>query len=437
MANIKDFYTRIQHKIDTEENWNKAVNFVPLKGEIIIYDTDSTHDYKRIKIGDGVTTVVNLEFVADYDIDGDGVVDNAAKLGGNLPSYFITKEDYVSGSTFVAMQNKKNDTWYRLQLQNTGAIDRYESTDNGATWTITGRIAKAGDFEAKPIKHAYVGQSDNSATNPWYKIGYLKLDSTYQDRLISFKVSQGYGDNATYNGILTAHIRTTSIGVVQYANLVWEYANDGVVLSDFVLAYKTTAGTCVEAELWAKQDWTYGHFHFEVLSEHSRTNWSHDWILYTVSSAGQYESIPDGWTQVESTLATHINPLSTDETITSSKITNRYLSGNQGEAIINSVASAGSYVMLDKLNSTNGYFTDGVYQKMRVIHYTSQATVDAGTNSYDKRLILLDEDGNSTFPGRVTVSEGARTTRGIFNEETRASSTTGTLQSVKYFINVT
>ena len=37
MANIKDFYTRIQHKIDTEENWNKAVNFVPLKGEIIIY----------------------------------------------------------------------------------------------------------------------------------------------------------------------------------------------------------------------------------------------------------------------------------------------------------------------------------------------------------------------------------------------------------------
>ena len=29
--------TRIQLKNDTEENWNKAVNFVPKQGELIIY----------------------------------------------------------------------------------------------------------------------------------------------------------------------------------------------------------------------------------------------------------------------------------------------------------------------------------------------------------------------------------------------------------------
>lgn len=33
--------------------------------EIIIYDTDSTHTYKRMKIGDGVTKVNLLKFVDD------------------------------------------------------------------------------------------------------------------------------------------------------------------------------------------------------------------------------------------------------------------------------------------------------------------------------------------------------------------------------------
>lgn len=41
------------------------------------------------------------------------------------------------------------------------------------------------------------------------------------------------------------------------------------------------------------------------------------------------------------------------------------------------------------------------------------------------------------FTGNVIAYETARTTRGIFNNETRAGSTTGTLQSVKYFIDVT
>ena len=42
-----------------------------------------------------------------------------------------------------------------------------------------------------------------------------------------------------------------------------------------------------------------------------------------------------------------------------------------------------------------------------------------------------------TFAGDVKAYETARTTRGLFNNETRAGSTTGTLQSVKYFIDVT
>ena len=56
MAN-KEIKTRIQNKNDTSENWAKAVNFIPLKGEIIIYN-----DTLQFKIGDGTTLLSQLEF---------------------------------------------------------------------------------------------------------------------------------------------------------------------------------------------------------------------------------------------------------------------------------------------------------------------------------------------------------------------------------------
>ena len=54
--------SRIIQKHDTEENWLKAVNFIPKKGEIIVYDIDSTYTQERFKIGDGATLVTNLPF---------------------------------------------------------------------------------------------------------------------------------------------------------------------------------------------------------------------------------------------------------------------------------------------------------------------------------------------------------------------------------------
>lgn len=53
---------RIIHKHDTEENWLKAINFIPKQGELIIYDTDDIHTQPRFKIGDGETLVSELPF---------------------------------------------------------------------------------------------------------------------------------------------------------------------------------------------------------------------------------------------------------------------------------------------------------------------------------------------------------------------------------------
>lgn len=64
----KTIKSRIVHKHDSETNWNKATNFVPKQGELIIYDTDANCSYARVKIGDGTTKVNLLPFI-DIDVD--------------------------------------------------------------------------------------------------------------------------------------------------------------------------------------------------------------------------------------------------------------------------------------------------------------------------------------------------------------------------------
>lgn len=69
MATEKNLLSRIVHKHDIKANWDKAVNFVPKQGELIVYDKDNYTNFERIKIGDGETNVINLPFYLASDID--------------------------------------------------------------------------------------------------------------------------------------------------------------------------------------------------------------------------------------------------------------------------------------------------------------------------------------------------------------------------------
>ena len=61
----KRFNGRLVNKHDTAANWAKATTFVPMAGELIVYDVDQTHNYERLKVGDGQTLVNSLPFVDD------------------------------------------------------------------------------------------------------------------------------------------------------------------------------------------------------------------------------------------------------------------------------------------------------------------------------------------------------------------------------------
>lgn len=79
----KNFDARVQLKNDIEANWIKAVNFIPLKGELIIYnpspdDVNYPSIEYRFKIGDGLTKINDLDFAIlnpvrgiDYWTDAD------------------------------------------------------------------------------------------------------------------------------------------------------------------------------------------------------------------------------------------------------------------------------------------------------------------------------------------------------------------------------
>ena len=80
---------RIINIHDTEENWNKTVDFIPKAGEQIIYDVDMNHSYERLKIGDGVTKVQDLPFVINSVIESLFNIKNSVLYadGGKISSY--------------------------------------------------------------------------------------------------------------------------------------------------------------------------------------------------------------------------------------------------------------------------------------------------------------------------------------------------------------
>lgn len=58
----KQISARMQQKIDTTANWAKATNFVPKKGEIIVYSDGGGTGIPKMKVGDGTTKVGSLKF---------------------------------------------------------------------------------------------------------------------------------------------------------------------------------------------------------------------------------------------------------------------------------------------------------------------------------------------------------------------------------------
>ena len=205
----KTLKTRIIHKHDLELNWNKATNFIPKQGEIIIYDIDSNHNYERIKIGDGATNVINLPFADANKVDkevgkglstNDFTTDEKNKLAGideNANAYFLPT---ASSSTKGGIKVGSGLTMSSETLNHSNSITAktaYGSTStsasaNGGSFTITdvkydaqGHITSSTDRTIKLSQTTYTlgglmgSNAKGSATQPVYWNGSAWTNTTY------------------------------------------------------------------------------------------------------------------------------------------------------------------------------------------------------------------------------------------------------------------
>lgn len=134
----KNIKSRIVHKHDTAENWSKAVNFIPKQGELIVYDIDSTYDYERIKIGDGVTKVNSLPFANDKII-----VDNVLSSSSENPV-----QNKVVNIAISSLQTLVGDTTVAAQISDAVASKADKThTHNYAGSSSAGGAAKVSESD--------------------------------------------------------------------------------------------------------------------------------------------------------------------------------------------------------------------------------------------------------------------------------------------------
>lgn len=96
----KNLTTRIKHKTDTSANWAKAVNFVPLKGEIIVYS-----DLRKIKVGDGTTKVNSLQFLAESTVNNGRLI--IKKNGVNQAIFTANQSEDTTADIWVPMKTSE------------------------------------------------------------------------------------------------------------------------------------------------------------------------------------------------------------------------------------------------------------------------------------------------------------------------------------------
>lgn len=131
MAN-KTYQGRIVQKHDSSANWAKATNFIPLKGEIIIYD-----DLNKIKIGDGTTKVNDLDFSSNNGLPEGGTAGDTLVKGADGGSWETPVE-----ATLVSLPTgilKSDGTTISKAVAGTD----YAAAPNKYTFTVTSATQSA------------------------------------------------------------------------------------------------------------------------------------------------------------------------------------------------------------------------------------------------------------------------------------------------------
>ena len=224
MATEKKITSRIQQKHDVAANWAKATNFIPKKGEIIIYDAEYNASGEetqsvRFKIGDGSKTVNNLPFaVIDYSSDVEAlkrkVANNSTAIGvlqeNTVPkTRKINNKALSSDITLGAADVGVNETTFP-GLKKTGTVTGVKM--NGTTKTPSSGVVDIGTVITD------VSDKQNKITSS------NKLSASLVSGLATVATSGSYDDLANTQSVVTTdtvqtiNSKKTFNGEVKFGN---------------------------------------------------------------------------------------------------------------------------------------------------------------------------------------------------------------------------
>ena len=168
----KSLQARIQNKCDTTANWAKATNFVPKKGEIIVYSDGGGTGVPKMKVGDGTTVVGSLKFIAAIVPDASdtvsGIVNTGEQTFGGNKTFQKTLRvvDSIGNPPCIALGRADSSSSYLFLYPdslNFGTINN-SSSSTGASLKFSLRTIECyGSFVS------YNSSSLGKADKPWPK----------------------------------------------------------------------------------------------------------------------------------------------------------------------------------------------------------------------------------------------------------------------------
>ena len=198
----KNLNSRIINKHDIEANWVKATNFIPKQGEIIVYDKDDNYNYPRVKIGDGVTTIVALPFIDDNTLTNvsnlqtevDNVKDSTSDEALNTKVNTIIQD---IGALTIDFNNAESGTVPATNSDMLGGLPASSYlqvadfpqalTDAGVVKSVAGKMPNdSGEVALVP---ADIGAAVSSHTH-----NYVPTSRTVNGKALSSNISLTYSD---------------------------------------------------------------------------------------------------------------------------------------------------------------------------------------------------------------------------------------------------
>lgn len=204
----KSLQARIQNKIDLTANWEKATNFVPKKGEIIVYSDGGGTGIPKMKVGDGATKVGSLEFITatvpDASDTVSGIVNTGEQTFGGNKTFQKTLRvvDSMGNPPSIALGRADSSSSYLFLYPdslNFGTINNSGGSSTGASLKFSLHTIECyGSFVS------YNSSSLGKADKPWPKAYITNLignADTATTATTASKVANALSINGkSYNG---------------------------------------------------------------------------------------------------------------------------------------------------------------------------------------------------------------------------------------------